>query len=135
MATPIWLPLVRTYVTSPSRPGAFGSAAIPGTTLSRAVPGIRCGIVHVTLSVELERTMSLPSQTERKLQSCHAMYSRPEASTVAVGSGGARRPRTSWALSGAIPIRGANVAPPSTERTAYSPTWLAWNTIVSAPSG
>src|SRR5262249_55734344 len=111
-------PEPRTYVTTEIRPVFAGSAAIPGTKLSKPVPATRDGAVHVTPSVEVESTIVFPAQPVRKTQSAHATYMRPDASTVAVGSGGARRKARGASLIPDTPTGERNVAPPSAERTA-----------------
>ena len=92
----------RSRPTMPARTSP-GRRRSPGTKLSKPVPGTRVGAVHVTPSVDVERTIVLPLQTGRKTQSAHATYMRPDASTAAVGSGGARRNGRAASEIGEIP--------------------------------
>src|SRR5207247_3459245 len=126
-------PAVRTYVTSPIRPGMLGCAAIAGTKLSKPVPGTRLSGVQVLPSVDVLRTIVSPSQLRRKTQSAQATYMRPDASTVAVASPGARRSGCLARAIGEMPVAGENVAPPSVDRTAYIQASWALKTMVPAP--
>src|SRR5437764_253203 len=105
-------------VTPLQRASATHRAARPGTKLSKPAPGRGFGAVHVTPSVEVESTIVFPLQPGRKLQSAHATYIRPDTSTAAVGSAGARRNGRAASEIAETPTGKPKVAPPSTEPTA-----------------
>src|SRR5215471_11392562 len=100
------------------RPVLAGFAAIAGMKLSKPVPGTRAGALHVAPSVEVDNTIVFPAHPGRKMQSAHTTYIRPEASTAAAGSGGARRNALGASTIADTPTGRPKVAPPSVERTA-----------------
>ena len=89
--------------------------------------GTRTGSLHCDPFVDVEKTMSFASPELRKRPSCQATYIFPAASTVALGSDGARTSaRSSAGSSDEMRTGCEKVAPPSCETTAATrSSWAA----------
>src|SRR6476660_7057846 len=88
---------------------------------SPAPSGIVVGGVHVSPSVDFEKSRSFPEQFGRELQFGHAIITLPSAPTSTLGNGAARI-ADELKRDGAIVVSGENVAPPSVERTTTIPS-------------
>ena len=88
---------------------------------SPAPSGIGRGGVHVSPSVDLEKSRSFPEQFGREAQSGQAISTLPSAPTSTLGNGAART-ADELKRDGAIVVSGENVAPPSVERTTAIPS-------------
>src|ERR1700738_4426975 len=87
------------------------------TVLVVASMGMRVTAVQLVPFVEVENTMSLAGQPERKRQSCPATYTFPDASISAVGRPwpSRRPPLTVWELMEATATLLFQEAPPLVE--------------------